>query len=90
VTSKLSSCFVQWYLFGIRAAWKRRPLQLTLFGKLLAGKKFFQYLEECRAQGAARLQSLEVFHLCLLPGYRGKYLLERPEKLARSDCARRR
>jgi type VI secretion system protein ImpK len=68
--------------FAIRAAWERRPLQLALFGEALAGEKFFQYLEECRAQGAARLQSLEVFHMCLMLGFQGKYLLEGPEKLA--------
>jgi type VI secretion system protein ImpK len=68
--------------FRIRADWERRPLQLVLFGEQLAGEKFFQSLEECRAQGAARLQSLEVFHMCLLLGFRGKYLLEGPEKLA--------
>lgn len=68
--------------FGIRTEWERRPLQLVLFGEQLAGEKFFQYLEECRAQGAARLQSLEVFHMCLLLGFQGKYLLEGPEKLA--------
>jgi type VI secretion system protein ImpK len=68
--------------FKIRTEWERRPLQLVLFGEQLAGEKFFQYLEECRAQGAARLQSLEVFHMCLLLGFQGKYLLEGPEKLA--------
>ncbi|MFM0172873.1 type IVB secretion system protein IcmH/DotU [Paraburkholderia sediminicola] len=68
--------------FRIRTEWERRPLQLVLFGEQLAGEKFFQYLEECRAQGGARLQSLEVFHMCLLLGYQGKYLLEGPEKLA--------
>ncbi|WP_322104434.1 type IVB secretion system protein IcmH/DotU [Paraburkholderia sp. J41] len=68
--------------FRIRGEWERRPLQLVLFGEQLAGEKFFQYLEDCRAQGAARLQSLEVFHMCLLLGFQGKYMLEGPEKLA--------
>lgn len=68
--------------FRIRTEWERRPLQLVLFGEQLAGEKFFHYLEACRAQGAARLQSLEVFHMCLLLGFQGKYLLEGPEKLA--------
>ncbi|PMS23117.1 type VI secretion system protein ImpK [Trinickia dabaoshanensis] len=68
--------------FKIRAEWERRPLQLVLFGEQLAGEKFFELLESCRAQGAARLQSLEVFHLCLLLGFQGKYLLEGPEKLS--------
>ncbi|WP_118182804.1 type IVB secretion system protein IcmH/DotU [Paraburkholderia phosphatilytica] len=68
--------------FRVRNDWERRPLQLTLFGEQLAGEKFFQYLEECRAQGAVRLQALEVFHMCLLLGFQGKYMLEGPEKLA--------
>jgi len=68
--------------FAIRAEWERRPLQLVLFGEQLAGEKFFELLEACRAQGAARLQSLEAFHMCLLLGFQGKYLLEGPEKLA--------
>ncbi|GLU30661.1 type IVB secretion system protein IcmH/DotU [Trinickia caryophylli] len=68
--------------FKIRADWERRPLQLVLFGEQLAGEKFFDHLEACRAQGAARLQSLEVFHMCLLLGFQGKYLLEGPEKLS--------
>lgn len=68
--------------FKIRAEWERRPLQLVLFGEQLAGAKFFELLEQCRAQGAARLHSLEVFHMCLLLGFQGKYLLEGPEKLS--------
>lgn len=68
--------------FPIREEWERRPLQLVLFGEQLAGENFFRYLEDCRAQGPVRLQSLEVFHMCLLLGFQGKYLLEGPEKLA--------
>ncbi|RQH09913.1 type IVB secretion system protein IcmH/DotU [Paraburkholderia dinghuensis] len=68
--------------FRIQTEWEQRPLQLTLFREQLAGERFFQFLEECRAQGAPRLQSLEVFHMCLLLGFQGKYILEGPEKLA--------
>jgi len=67
--------------FNIRAAWERRPLQLAMFGEQLAGENFFIRLEELRAQGAARLQALEVFHMCLLLGFQGKYLIDGPEKL---------
>ncbi len=67
--------------FSIRDAWERQPLQLTFFGDQLAGERFFERLEALRAEGAARLQSLEVYHLCLLLGFRGRYLLESPEKL---------
>lgn len=67
--------------FPIRAAWERCPLQLTLFGDQLAGENFFDKLETLRTQGGARLQALEVFHMCLLMGFQGKYALEGPEKL---------
>lgn len=67
---------------SIHAEWERRPLQLTLFGEQLAGENFFKLLEEQRAQGAPRLQAMEVFYMCLLLGFKGKYLLEGPEKLA--------
>jgi type VI secretion system protein ImpK len=65
----------------IRDAWERRPLQLELFGDQLAGEGFFEKLEEIRRQGAAKIQVLEVFHMCLLVGFQGKYLLEGTEKL---------
>ena len=65
----------------VRDAWERRPLQLALFGEQLAGENFFEKLEAARNGGASRIQALEVFHLCLLTGFKGRYLLEGPEKL---------
>ena len=67
--------------FPIREEWARRPLQLTLFGDQLAGENFFTRLETLRARGSAHLQALEVFHMCLLLGFQGKYIIEGPEKL---------
>ena len=68
--------------FKIRDAWERRTLQLSLFGDQLAGENFFVRLEALRQQGAPRLQAIEVYYLCLLLGFQGKYLIEGPEKLA--------
>jgi type VI secretion system protein ImpK len=67
--------------FKIRDEWQLKPLQLEYFGDQLAGENFFERLEELRRQGAARLQVLEIFHMCLLLGFQGKYLLEGTEKL---------
>ncbi|MDY7579035.1 type IVB secretion system protein IcmH/DotU [Herbaspirillum sp. RTI4] len=67
--------------FEIRDVWARRPLQLLLFGDQLAGEHFFSRLEDLRAKGSAHLPALEIFHLCLLIGFRGKYLIEGTEKL---------
>jgi len=66
---------------SIRDDWERRPLQLVLFGDQLAGEHFFDKLEHARNAGAGRIAALEVFHMCLLLGFKGKYLLEGPEKL---------
>ncbi|MCX7278150.1 MAG: DotU family type IV/VI secretion system protein, partial [Burkholderiales bacterium] len=56
-------------------------LQLALFGDQLAGENFFNQLEAMRAKGAAHIHALEVFHMCLLMGFQGKYVIEGLEKL---------
>jgi type VI secretion system protein ImpK len=68
--------------FEIRSAWERRPLQLEIFGDQLAGEHFFDRLETLRSKATARLQALQVFHLCLLLGFRGKYALDGADRLA--------
>src|SRR5690606_4729874 len=65
----------------VRDAWERRPLQIEFFGEQLAGERFFEHLDTLRQGGAARVQLLEVFHMCLLVGFQGKYILEGSEKL---------
>ena len=67
--------------FDIRKNWERAPLQLTFFGDQLGGEHFFTKLEELRAQGAHRLPAIEVYYMCLLLGFQGKYMHESPEKL---------
>jgi type VI secretion system protein ImpK len=68
--------------FSVRDSWQRQPLQLQFFGEQLAGEQFFVKLEALRREGAARIQILEVFHMCLLLGFQGKYILEGSEKLS--------
>jgi len=67
--------------YAIREAWETRPLQLRLFGDQLAGEHFFQRLEDLRAKGSAHLQALEVYHLCLLLGFQGRFALDGRDKL---------
>lgn len=68
--------------FPLRDAWERRPLQLLLFGDQLAGEHFFDKLEQLRLKGSERLQALQVFHMCLLLGFRGRYALEGADRLS--------
>lgn len=67
---------------SLAESWQRNPLQLEMFGDQLAGENFFLRLEELRAAGAPRVQVLEVFHMCLLMGFQGKYVIEGSEKLS--------
>lgn len=67
--------------FSIRDSWQLKPLQLEYFGDQLAGEHFFERLEALRREGPRKLQVLEVYHMCLLLGFQGKYLLEGTEKL---------
>lgn len=67
--------------YKVREAWQTRPLQLRLFGDQLAGEHFFQKLEHLRTRGAPHLQALEVFHMCLLMGFQGRYAIDGEEKL---------
>jgi len=67
--------------FKAKESWQRLPLQVQFFGDQLAGEQFFEKLEELRRTGAPRVQALEVFHMCLLLGFQGKYIMEGSEKL---------
>jgi type VI secretion system protein ImpK len=67
--------------FSIRDAWELKPLQLALFGDQLAGENFFNRLEALRTRGSEHVEALEVFHMCLLLGFQGRYILEGSEKL---------
>lgn len=67
--------------FAIRDDWELAPLQLRLFGQHLAGETFFTKLDSLRLNPEAHVETLEVFHTCLLLGFQGKYLIEGSEKL---------
>ena len=67
--------------FDLRENWETRPLQLRIFGDQLAGEHFFDRLEELRARGSVHLQALEVFHMCLLLGFQGRYAIDGGDKL---------
>ncbi len=57
------------------AGWSRRPLQEELFGEHLGGEVFFDKLRGlfARHESEDLADLLEVFQLCLLLGFRGRY-----------------
>ncbi len=68
---------------GMFADWTRQPLQEEIFGEHMAGENFFRYVGELMArQDAPELADLlEVYVLCLLLGFRGKYTASDPGTL---------
>jgi type VI secretion system protein ImpK len=67
----------------IFADWPRMPLQEELFGGHTAGEIFFQCIDRllARSDSPHLADVLEVFALCLLLGYRGRYSLSGQEDL---------
>lgn len=59
----------------IFADWSGRPLQEEMFGHQRAGEVFFENIEGLLSRGDSHSNSdlLEVYSLCILLGYRGKY-----------------
>ena len=61
----------------IFAEWPRQPLQEEMFGHHIAGEIFFKNLQQIlgRDDSQETADLLEVYHLCLLLGFAGRYSL---------------
>jgi len=57
------------------ATWPRLPMQAELYGQQLAGEVFFQELQKVlnRPDSQQTADLLEVYYLCLLLGFKGRY-----------------
>jgi type VI secretion system protein ImpK len=68
----------QW---AAKEQWADNPLQLQLFETYLAGEGFFENLEKLRARREAAQEVIEIYYICLILGFEGKYGIEGPERL---------
>lgn len=59
--------------FPLREEWEKYPLQLEYFGEHLAGIKFFERLDELLKNAEEDADTVEVYYLCMLLGFKGKY-----------------
>ncbi|MGH7452152.1 MAG: type IVB secretion system protein IcmH/DotU [bacterium] len=64
-----------------KEAWRARPLQLVYFKTNLAGEKFFERLDRIWEDRKNKAALLEVYYLCLILGFEGKFKLQDKEKL---------
>jgi type VI secretion system protein ImpK len=64
-----------------KESWLSNPLQLDLFNRLDAGEEFFTRLDQLRERPQANAEVLELYYMCMVLGFRGKYQLHEKEKL---------
>jgi type VI secretion system protein ImpK len=67
--------------FYLKEEWERFPLQLEYFGEQLAGEKFYDKLEAMLKQIEQTADAVEVFYVCMLLGFKGKYAVYEQDKL---------
>lgn len=67
--------------FPLRQEWERNPLQLEYFGEQLAGEKFFDKLDAMLNQIEVTQDAVEIYYVCMLLGFKGKYAVYEKEKL---------
>jgi type VI secretion system protein ImpK len=67
--------------FPMRNEWERNPLQLEYFGEQLAGNKFFEKLDSMLKQIEVTQDAVEIYYVCMLLGFKGRYAVYEQEKL---------
>lgn len=67
--------------FPLREEWEKYPLQLEYFGEHLAGVSFFEKLDELLKRIETEADVVEVFYVCLLLGFKGKYKVYMEDQL---------
>ena len=68
--------------WSFRSQWADQPLQLAYFNDYMAGERFFELLDRVRQKGRRKVDLLEVFCMCLILGFHGKYKAQGGEELA--------
>jgi type VI secretion system protein ImpK len=67
--------------FPNREQWEKYALQLEYFGEQLAGNKFFEKLEAMLNQIDVTKDAVEVYYVCMLLGFKGRYAVYEQDKL---------
>jgi type VI secretion system protein ImpK len=67
--------------FHLKEEWEKYPLQLEYFGEQLAGNKFFEKLNAMLKQIETTQDAVEIYYICMLIGFKGRYGVYEKEKL---------
>lgn len=67
--------------FPLKEEWEKYPIQLEHFGEQLAGNKFYDKLDAMLRQIDVTADAVEVYYVCMLLGFKGRYAVYEHEKL---------
>jgi type VI secretion system protein ImpK len=67
--------------WSFRDKWADQPLQSEYFGDYMAGERFFDLLDRVRQKGRLKADLLEIFCICLILGFQGKYKMRGQDEL---------
>lgn len=67
--------------FPLREEWEKYPIQLEHFGEQLAGNKFYEKLEAMLRQIEVTADAVEIYYVCMLLGFKGRYAVYEHDKL---------
>ncbi len=67
--------------FPLKEEWEKYALQLEYFGEQLAGNKFFEKLEAMLKQMKVTADAVEIYYVCMLLGFKGRYAVYEQDKL---------
>lgn len=66
--------------FNLKEEWEKYPIQLEYFGEQLAGNKFYDKLDAMLRQVDVTADAVEVYYVCMLLGFRGRYAVYEQDK----------
>ncbi len=67
--------------FNLKEEWEKYPIQLEHFGEHLAGNKFYDKLDALIRQIEVTADSVKVYYVCMLLGFKGRYAVYEHDKL---------
>jgi type VI secretion system protein ImpK len=67
--------------FHLKEEWEKYPLQLEYFRENQAGERFFEKLEAMLRAIEQTQDAVEIYYICMLLGFKGRYGVYEKEKL---------
>ena len=65
----------------LKEEWEKIPIQLELFHDNIGGEKFYEKLEAMLRQIDVTADAVEVYYICMLLGFKGRYAVVEQNKL---------